>query len=119
MRRRDLLIGLTGVVLVAAVAIAVLYVKGSRGGECGGAACAGPLVTVIVPTEEIPANQLLDPLIEEGLFEAIPVPDDWLVEGAVTDVRDLHGLRTTTVILANEQITTTRLTARDSKPAPA
>jgi hypothetical protein len=68
------------------------------------------LVATIVPTVDIPANQLLDPLIEDGLFEEFTIPADWLVEGAVTDVRDLYGLRTVTPILANEQISRSRLT---------
>lgn len=77
------------------------------------------MVATVIPLEDIPANQLLDPLIEEGLFEEVFVPSDMLVEGTVTDVRDLYGLRTVTPILAHELISRSRLTARDSKPAPA
>jgi hypothetical protein len=109
MRTRNLLMGLTGVVLAAAVAIAVLYVNGSRGGECGGAACGGPLVMVIIATEDVPANQRLDPLIENGVFEEIMVPQVVLLHGAITDLDDLRGLMTATHVFANEQMSTALL----------
>jgi hypothetical protein len=70
------------------------------------------LVATIIPLEDIPANKLLDPLIEEGLFEEIFVPSD-MVEGTVTDIRDLYGLKTVTPILAHELISRSMLTARD------
>ena len=66
-------------------------------------------LTVTVSTEDIPANQLLDPLVEEGVFTEIQIPHDWFVEGAITDLRQLRGSITTTPILANEQITSARL----------
>ena len=69
----------------------------------------GELVTVIVSKQAIPANKLLDSLIEDGYFEEISVPRYALVDGAVTDIEDLRGMRTTTTIYATEQISTTRL----------
>lgn len=73
------------------------------------------LFTVIVSTEEIPRGQLLDPLIEKGVFVEIRIPPYAIVEGAVADLPKLRGMRTTTTILANEQIPTSRLTS-DSCP---
>jgi hypothetical protein len=101
-RTRNLIIG--AIVLVVAVAATTFVITRPP---------AIRLVPTIIPTEAIPANQLLDPLIEEGLFEELYIPSDALLEGAVTDVRDLYGLRTLTPILANEQIKRSWLTARD------
>jgi hypothetical protein len=68
------------------------------------------LVTVVVSTEDIPANQPLDPLVEEGVFQELQIPADLLVRGAVTDLHQVEGSRATTIILANEQISIVRLT---------
>lgn len=59
--------------------------------------------------EDIPANQRLDPLVERGVFVEVQLPLDWIVDGAVTDLKELEGTTTTTVILANEQIPVARL----------
>ncbi|HET6791564.1 MAG TPA: hypothetical protein VFI35_08280 [Actinomycetota bacterium] len=102
MRTRNVIIGaIVLVVAAAATTFAILDRQQPEGVQ---------LVATMIPTEEIPANQLLDPLIEEGLFEEIIVPEEALLEGAVNDVRDLYGMKTTTVILANEQILRSRLT---------
>lgn len=68
------------------------------------------MVTVFVAKEDIPANQPLDPLVKEGVFAEIGIPQMMLVEEAVTDLLQVEGSMTTTVILANEQISTARLT---------
>jgi hypothetical protein len=67
------------------------------------------LLTVIVSTRDIPAQQDLDPLVANGVFMEIQVPYDLLVEGAITDIRQLVHTTTTAVILKNEQIPEARL----------
>jgi hypothetical protein len=111
-RTRNVIVG--AIVLVVAAAATALTIQDRRQWE--GPPFDGTPVTVIVSMEDIPANQLLDPLIEDGVFEEFLLPRGILVEGAVTDVRDLYGLRTVTPILANEQISRARLTVGDGPP---
>jgi Flp pilus assembly protein CpaB len=105
MRSRGLVVAIAVVLAVAAAAAVVLYTQGvkedaERGGE---------LTTVIVSSQEITANQRLDPLIDAGVFQEVQVPRDTLVNGAVTDIGELEGETTVTPILANEQIPVSRL----------
>lgn len=105
MRSRGLVVAIAVVLAVAAAAAVILYTQGvkeeaKRGGE---------LTKVIVSTQTIPANQRLNPLIEQGIFTEIEVPADALVDGAVTDLRQLENATSTTTILANEQISESRL----------
>jgi pilus assembly protein CpaB len=100
------------VLAVAAAAAVILYTQGVKDDAIRG----GNLTSVIVSTQEIPANQQLDPLIDQGLFSEIQVPDTALVGGAVTDLEQLRGITTTTPILANEQISTSRLSTAEERP---
>ena len=109
MRSRGLVVAIAIVLAVGAAAAVVLYTQGVK----EEAEAGGQLTTVIVATQEIPANQRLDPLIEQGLFEEIQLPQDALVGGAVTSLTDLQGATTTTPILANEQISTSRLSTSE------
>jgi pilus assembly protein CpaB len=111
MRSRGLVVAIAIVLAVGAAAAVVLYTQGVKEEAVRG----GELTTVIVATVDIPANQRLDPLIEQGLFEEIRVPADALVGGAVTSLTDLQGETTTTPILANEQISTARLSSAEVK----
>jgi hypothetical protein len=104
-KRRNLIIGAIVLVVAAAATTFVMLSLRVRPIPLRG----GELMTIIISTEEIPENQLLDPLIEQGVFEEIDVPTDALVDGAVTDIEQLHGMRTTTTILAHEQISMARL----------
>jgi pilus assembly protein CpaB len=109
MRSRGLVVAIAIVLAVAAAAAVILYTQGVKEDAVRG----GDLTPVIVSTVEIPANQQLDPLIDEGTFTEIQLPNDALVEGAVTDVEQLRGVTTSTPILANEQISTKRLSSAD------
>ena len=111
MRSRGLVVAIAIVLAVGAAAAVVLYTQGVKEDAERG----GQLSTVIVATQDIPANQRLDPLIEQGLFAEIDVPSDALVGGAVTTLTDLEGETTTTPILANEQISTSRLSSAEVK----
>jgi pilus assembly protein CpaB len=66
-------------------------------------------VDVIVATQDVPAGQDLDPLIEKGVFRTKAVDSADLVPGVITDVYQLSGQRTAYPILAEEQITAARL----------
>lgn len=113
MRSRGLVVAIAVVLAVAAAAAVVLYTQGvkedaERGGE---------LTTVIVATQLINPNQRLDPLIEQDIFTEIDIPTSALVEGAVTDLEQMRGATTTTAILANEQISESRLSTSE-EPLP-
>jgi Flp pilus assembly protein CpaB len=107
MRSRGLVVAIAVVLAVAAAAAVILYTQGVKEGADRN------LQTVIVATQEIPANQRLDTLIEQGLFTQVQVPDDALVSGAVTDTTQLEGKTTVTPILANEQISLSRLSGAE------
>jgi hypothetical protein len=77
----------------------------------------GLLAPVIISTEAIPANQLLDPLIDQGIFEEIQLPAEARVDGAIVDVRQLYGMTTVIPIFANELMSSAWLTAGGS-PSP-
>ncbi len=111
MRSRGLVVAIAIVLAVGAAAAVVLYTQGVKEEAKEG----GALTTVIVATQEIPANQRLDPLIEQGLFSEIDVPRDALVGGAVTTLAEMEGATTTTPILANEQISTARLSTSEQQ----
>jgi pilus assembly protein CpaB len=111
MRSRGLVVAIAVVLAVAAAAAVVLYTQGVKEDATKG----GELTTVIVASQGIPANQRLDELINQGVFTEIEVPADALVDGAITDTRQLQGLTTVTPILANEQISTSRLSNAEDR----
>jgi hypothetical protein len=112
MRSRGLVVAIAVVLAVAAAAAVVLYTQGVKTEAIQG----GNLTTVIVSTQEIQPNTPLDPLLDQEAFREIQVPQDAVVGGAVTDLKELEGLTTTSTILANEQIPQSRLSSADSNP---
>ena len=107
MRSRGLVVALAVLLAVAAAGAVVLYTNGvKKAAESG-----GTLTTVIVATQDIPANTSLDPLIESGGFKELSVPSDAVVDGAVTSLASLHGQTTTAPIVANEQLTASNLSS--------
>ena len=111
MRSRGLVVAIAVVLAVAAAAAVGLYTQGVKEDAEQG----GELTTVIVATQEIPANQRLDTLVDQGVFREIQVPNDALVNGAITDTGQLEGLTTVTPILANEQISSSRLSNAEER----
>ena len=111
MRSRGLVVAIAVVLAVAAAAAVVLYTQGVKDIARQG----GELQTVIVASQTIDANTALDPLIEQGLFSEIEIPQSALVEGVVTDLTQLEGATTTTTILANEQISVSRLSTAEER----
>ena len=107
MRSRGLVVALAVLLAVAAAGAVVLYTNGvKKAAESGGS-----LTTVIVATQDIPANTSLDPLIEGGGFKELSVPTDAVVDGAVTSLASLRGQTTTAPIVANEQLTASNLSS--------
>ncbi len=101
MRSRGLVVALAVLLAVAAAGAVVLYTNGvKKAAESGGS-----LTTVIVATQDIPANTSLNALIEAGGFKELAVPADAVVDGAVTSLAELRGQTTTAPIVANEQLT--------------
>jgi Flp pilus assembly protein CpaB len=109
MRSRGLVVAIAIVLAVAAAAAVVLYTQGVKSEAEQGS----NLRPVIVSIQDIPANQQLDPLIEDSAFKEIRVPATALVNGAVTSIDELRGATTSAPILANEQIPTSRLSTGD------
>jgi pilus assembly protein CpaB len=100
-------VALAVLLAVAAAGAVVLYTNGvKKAAESGGS-----LTTVIVATQDIPANTSLDPLIEGGGFKELSVPTDAVVDGAVTSLASLRGQTTTAPIVANEQLTSSNLSS--------
>ena len=107
MRSRGLVVALAVLLAVAAAGAVVLYTNGvKKAAESGGS-----LTTVIVATQDIPANTSLDPLIQGGGFKELSVPTDAVVDGAVTSLASLQGQTTTAPIVANEQLTASNLSS--------
>jgi pilus assembly protein CpaB len=105
MRSRGLVVALAVLLAVAAAGAVVLYTNGVKEAAESG----GSLTTVIVASQDIPANTSLDELIASGGFKELSVPADAVVEGAVTTLAELRGQTTTAPIVANEQMTASNL----------
>lgn len=111
MRSRGLVVAIAVVLAVAAAAAVILYTQGVKEDAVKG----GNLTPVIVSSQTIAANQRLDPLIDQGIFSEIQVPEDALIADPVTDVDELRGATTTTSVLANEQISQSRLSTSETR----
>ena len=69
-----------------------------------------PTTTVVVANRTILPDTKLDPLIDAGdNFRLIEIPNDAVVEGAITDTEQLRGETTAALIYQNEQIPMARL----------
>jgi pilus assembly protein CpaB len=70
---------------------------------------AGTQVQVVVSDVAIPARTDLDQLIKDDQFKIIQVPENVLVDGAITSVDQLAGKNNSVAILAGEQIPAARI----------
>ena len=104
MRSRGLVVAIAVVLAVLAAVGVIVYTNGVKNNAVGDTQTA-----VVVAKQDIAANTALDPLISQGVFETINVPDDAVVSGAVTDPTELQGQTTAAPIYANEQIPVNRL----------
>ncbi len=105
MRQRGLVVAVAFLLAIGATAAVFMYVQGVR----DEARTGGALKTVIVPTQDITAGTDLNPLIDQGAFRELSVPEDAVVEGAVTSLSELRDKTTTAAILTDEQIPVARL----------
>ena len=97
MRSRGLVVALAVLLAVAAAGAVVLYTNGvKKAAESGGS-----LTTVIVATQDIPANTSLNSLVESGGFKELAVPADAVVDGAITSLTALRGQTTPAPNVAN------------------
>jgi Flp pilus assembly protein CpaB len=106
MRSRGLVVAIAVVLAVAAAAAVILYTQGVKEGVGGGA-------TVIVANQDIPPNTQLQPLVDQGVFSEIQIPEEALVNGALTTTEGLGVATTTQQIFANEQIPISRLSTSE------
>jgi pilus assembly protein CpaB len=106
MKARGLVLIVAILLAAAATAAVFLYTQGVKKEASPSSAT---MVTVIVAKEDIPAGTNLDNLISSGGFTTLRIPEDAVVQGAVTDLAQLRGRRTSTFILKGEQISTARL----------
>lgn len=106
------LAALTAIVLAAAATTAVfLYVRGVERSQTDGMD-----VRVVVAKQDILAGTELDGLIEDGAFDYADIPEDAKVEGAIISLADLEGKKTSSPILAGEQISTARIQGSNELP---
>ncbi len=110
MKSRGLVVGIAVVLAAAAAAFVLLYTNGVKKDAVQG----GDLAVVYVSTSDIPANTKLTPLIDAGQFTELKIPTDAVIESAVTDLSQLKGQTSTAPILANEQISTSRLSSGEA-----
>jgi Flp pilus assembly protein CpaB len=106
MRARGVAVILAFVLAAAATLGVFLYVRGVKNQNNN---TAQQLTTVVVSKQDIPAGTDLNPLISGGDFTTLQVPNDAIVQGAVTDLTQLQNRTTAAEILQNEQISTSRL----------
>jgi|SRR5262245_27821920 len=103
MRSRGLVVAIAVVLAVLAAVGVIVYTNSVKSG--GGTKST----EVIVANQDIPANTPLNPLLDQGVFGTVSVPNDTLVAGAVTSENELRDQTTSATIYKNEQIPTSRL----------
>jgi len=106
MKARGVAVVLAFVLAAFATLGVFLYIRGVKNDNNN---TAQQLTTVVVSKRDINPGTNLNPLISNGDFTTLQVPNDAIVEGAVTDLTQLQNHATSTFILANEQISTFRL----------
>ena len=104
MRSRGLVVAIAVVLAVLAAVGVIVYTNQVRNN-----ATSEGTTAVIVSTQDIPAGTALDPLIQQGVFATVNVPNDAFVQGAITSQTQLQGQTTAAPIYANEQIPPDRL----------
>jgi Flp pilus assembly protein CpaB len=105
MRSRSLVVVLALILATLATVGVFLYARGVK----EDAKTGGDLVTVVVSKDDIPANTDLNTLIADDGFTTLDIPQDALVEDAVTDVNQLKNRRNSVFIVAGEQIPLSRV----------
>lgn len=105
MRSRGLVVVLALVLATLATVGVFLYSQGVK----EDARTGGDLMSVIVSKVDIQVNSDLNPLLDQGQFTTLDVPQDAVVEGAITDAAQLRDRKNNAFILAGEQIPISRV----------
>ncbi len=105
MKSRGLVVVLALILATVATAGVFLYARGVK----EDARTGGSLVEVIVASDDIPANTDLNSVISQGGFVMREIPQDALVEGAITEISQLRNRRNSVFIVAGEQIPISRV----------
>jgi pilus assembly protein CpaB len=100
------------VLAVAATTAVALYVRGIEKQQ----KAEQELTEVVVTKHDIAAGSRMDELLSEGAFTTRDVPEDAVVDGGVTSLKQLEGRTTSSPILAGEQISTARLEGSQELP---
>ena len=106
MRSRGLVVAIAVVLAVLAAVGVIVYTSNVRE-----TAVNENTTTVLASTQDIQASTPLDPLISQGVFQPIQVPNDGVVPGAVTDQSQLAGQTAVAPIYQNEQIPLARISS--------
>ena len=105
MKGRALVVVLALILATLATVGVGLYARGVKEEAKSG----GTQVSVVVSNVDLPARTDLDPLIKDDQFRTIQVPENVVVNGAVTSVDQLAGKSNSVAILAGEQIPAARI----------
>ena len=100
MRSRGLIVVLALILATLATVGVFLYSRGVKQNAIEG----GDLRTVVVAKVNIPANTDMNELIRDGQFTTLEVPDEAVINNAVTQISQLQNRRNSVFIFANEQI---------------
>ena len=106
MKSRGLVVAIAVVLAVLAAVGVIVYTSNVRE-----TAVDENTTSVLASTQDIQANTPLDPLIAQGVFQTIQVPNTGVVPNAVIDVSQLQGLTATAPIYQNEQIPLDRISS--------
>jgi len=106
MRSRGLVVAIAVVLAVLAAVGVIVYTSSVRDN-----AANENTTQRVTSSQDIPANTPLNPLIEQGVFNLTPIPNDAVVPGSVTDVNELKDEVTSAPIYQNEQIPQNRLSS--------
>ena len=105
MKGRGLVVVLALILATVATAGVFLYARGLEEDAQAG----GTLVPVVVSKVDIPARTDLDQLIKNDQFRLLEVPQDAVVDGAITSLDQMSGKSNSVAILAGEQIPVARI----------
>ena len=105
MKGRGLVVFLALILATLATAGVFMYSRGVKTEANTG----GTMAQVVVSEVDLPARNDLDQMIKDDQFKIIQVPENVVVDGAITSVDQLAGKSNSVAILAGEQIPAARI----------
>jgi len=105
MKGRGLVVFLALILATLATAGVFMYSRGVKTEANTG----GTMAQVVVSEVDLPARTDLDQMIKDDQFKIIQVPENVVVDGAITSVDQLAGKSNSEAILAGEQIPAARI----------